>query len=89
MQGIDRVVQRVKAMYEPLEVVTFNIFDYGKDKTLISHFCRFHFTLLSLSFHRSSDSGLPLIPQATPLSGRQSKHPFTPTMRTSRMQLGS
>ena len=31
MQGIDRVLQRVKAMYEPIESVSFNIFDYGKD----------------------------------------------------------
>ena len=31
MQGIDRVVQRVKAMYEPVEVVAFNIFDYGEE----------------------------------------------------------
>lgn len=29
MQGIDRVVQRVKAMYEPVEATMFNIFDYG------------------------------------------------------------
>lgn len=29
MQGIDRVVQRVKAMYEPIEAVMFNVFDYG------------------------------------------------------------
>jgi hypothetical protein len=31
MQGIDRVVQRVKAMYEPVEVVGFNVFDYGEE----------------------------------------------------------
>ena len=30
MQGIDRVVQRVKAMYEPIEAVAFNVFDYGE-----------------------------------------------------------
>eukprot|EP00798_Chlamydomonas_sp_ICE-L_P031817 gene31817-7021_t len=30
-QGIDRVVQRVKAMYEPVEAVMFNIFDYGNN----------------------------------------------------------
>ncbi len=30
MQGIDRVVQRVKAMYEPVELVNFNVFDYGE-----------------------------------------------------------
>ena len=29
MQGIDRVVQRVKAMYDPIEAVMFNVFDYG------------------------------------------------------------
>ena len=28
-QGIDRVVQRVRSMYEPIEAIQFNVFDYG------------------------------------------------------------
>ena len=36
MQGIDRVLQRVKAMYEPIESVSFNIFDYGEEALYIS-----------------------------------------------------
>jgi hypothetical protein len=28
VQGIDRVMQRVKSMYEPVELVMFNVFDY-------------------------------------------------------------
>ncbi len=30
-QGIDRVMQRVKAMYEPVEAVSFNVFDYANN----------------------------------------------------------
>lgn len=31
MQGIDRVMMRVKAMYEPIEAISFNVFDYGNN----------------------------------------------------------